>query len=249
MFMCPSTSIKENPNALLLIPCCKEKRVIAFQGQSQPIHSIQPLRDQLLKYVQDTQILASRTENKRGILNFNAPLTQAIDLYVGNFYRTAGVSLQAILDGQYPSVHVLIVSAFYGLVNLYEGLKEYDLQMGDTLYNGLKVYQFWQQNQLWGILQDYINQNNIFYVWSLLPDSLPLFPYHRVFNVLWIRLRNTQIQCFHVQVPGAGTGTGYKRAEWLKEILNTNPNYLIGNPFPPNQLERIPNYTFNYESC
>jgi hypothetical protein len=111
---------------------------------------------------------------------------------VGNFYRVTGGSLHAIMAGQYPSIHVLIVSAFYGLAKLDEGLKEYELQMGDMLHSGIKVYQFWQRNNLWQILQNYINQNNITYVWSLLPDSPPSFQYHRVFNGLWRVLRNTQ---------------------------------------------------------
>jgi hypothetical protein len=247
--MCPST-IKQNQKALLLIPCCKQKKVVPFHGPPHGVPGIQPLRNQLLYYIQNTQVLANRAENQRGILNICAPLTQAIDLYTGIFYRVAGKSLRAIVAGQYPSIHVLIVSAFYGLAKLDEGLKEYDLQMGDTLYTGIKVYQFWQQKRLWQILQNYIHQNNISFVWSLLPDSLPSFPYHRVFSNLWEQLRNTQTQCFHVQVPGAGTGTGYKRAEWLVEILKTNPGYLVGQPsLPPNQFEGIPEYTFNYARC
>lgn len=247
--MCSSTITKQNQNALLLIPCCKQKKVVAFQGQSQGVPGIQPLRNQLLQHIQNTQVLANKVENQRGILNFAAPLTQAIDLYIGNFYQVANRHLRAIMAGQYPSIHVLIVSAFYGISKLDEGLKEYELQMGDTVHNRLKVYQLWQRNGLWRILQNYITQNNITYVWSLLPDSMPSFPYHRVFNNLWIQLRNTQVQCFHVQVPSAGTGTGYKRAEWLREILNANPNYLIGNPFPPNQLRGIPGYALQYVPC
>jgi hypothetical protein len=248
--MCSSTIIKQNQNVLLLIPCCKQKNVVAFQGQSQGIPGIQLLRNQLFHYIQNTQVLANRAENQRGILNIGAPLTQAIDLYTGIFYQVANNSLRAIMTGKYPSIHVLIVSAFYGLAKLDEGLKEYELQMGDTLHTGIKVYQFWQQNRLWQILQNYIIQNNITHIWSLLPDSLPSFPYHRVFNPLWKILRNTQIRCFHVQVPDARTGTGYKRAQWLVEILNTNPCYLVGLPsYPPQQLRSIPGYIFNYVPC
>lgn len=234
-------------NALVLIPCCKQKHVDPFQGQVQSLPHIQRLRAQLLQQIANTPTLARRQENARGILNPNASLTQAINLYAGNFYQVAGGSLQALMHGQYPSIHVLIVSAFYGLAKLDEGLKAYDLQMGDRLYHGMQVYQFWQQNNLWQILQDYITQNNITYVWSLLPDSSPFYQYHRVFNNLWRALRNTQVRCYHVQVPGAGTGTGYKRAEWLREILRINPNYLIGQP--PHQFNNIPNIHFNYAPC
>jgi len=243
--MCPIKPI----NALVLIPCCKQKKVTPFRRTSQPIPNILPLRTQLLQQIQRTPVLANIPANQRGILNPNAPLTQSIHLYVGNFYQVTKKSLWSILAGQYPSIHVLIVSAFYGLAKLDEGVKEYELQMGNILHNGMKVYQFWKQNNLWQILYNYINENNIYYVWSLLPDSMPFFPYHRVFNKLWKILRNTQIQCFHVRVRGAGSGTGRKRAEWLVQILNTNPNYLVGMPFPPTQLRGIPNCVFHYVQC
>ena len=241
---------KNRDKALILIPCCKRKRVIPVKGSiSQPLPNIQPLRDKLLNLIRQTPHLAEKQKNKRGILDPNAQITQAIDLYAGNFYRIARNSLYSILAGRYPSVHVLIVSAFYGLVKLDEGLKEYELQMGDTLYNGMKVYQFWRHNQLWKILKDYIIQNNITYVWSLLPDSMPRFPYHQVFNSLWRELRSTRVQCFHVKVPSAGRSTGSGRAKWLVEILRTNPNYLIGKPLPLNRIRGIPEYEFHYTPC
>jgi len=235
---------KRNQNALVLVPCCKQKSVSPFQGQfQQPLHGLQPLRNQLLQQVQQTPNLAALPQNNQGILNPNAPLTRAVDLYVGKFYQVAGAILRGILTGRYPSVHILIVSAFYGLVRLGEGLKEYELQMGNRLQNGLKVYKFWQQLGLWQILHNYIVFNYIAYVWSLLP-----VPYHRVFSNLWKALRNTQIHCYHVQAPRAGRSISRIRARWLVDIIRINPNYLIAAPFPPNQLGSIP-YNFHYHRC
>ncbi|MCX9011658.1 MAG: peroxide stress protein YaaA [Candidatus Methanoperedens sp.] len=236
-------------NALILIPCSKQKNIVPVQGNAQPLPDTQLLRYQLLQLIQQTPNLVNRQENQRGILNIDAPVTQSINFYVGQFYRVAGNVLHEVLSGQYPSINVLIVSALYGLIELDENLSEYELQMGDRLNNGMKVYNFWQRVQLWQILQNYIIQNNITHVWSLLPDSMPDYPYHRIFNELWKQFRNTKTQCFHVQVPGAGTGTGYKRSEWLVETLNTNPDYLHGISSPPNQLRNIPGYEFRYETC
>jgi len=158
-------------NVLILIPCCKRKNVVPIEGriaQSLPLRNIEPLRSQLLDLVQQTSHLVGKPENHRGILSPYAPSTRSIELYKeGRFYQAADRSLRSILAGQYPSIHVLIVSAFYGLVRLDEELKEYELQMGDTLYNGTKVYKFWQQRNLSQILQGYINHNNITHVWSL----------------------------------------------------------------------------------
>jgi len=38
---------KKNQNALVLIPCCKQKSVYPFQGQfQQPLHDLESLRNQ-----------------------------------------------------------------------------------------------------------------------------------------------------------------------------------------------------------
>lgn len=244
--------IPQQRKALILIPCGKQKKIIQTQGGSQPLPNIQSMRNQLLQLIKQTPPLADKQENQRGILNPDAPLTSAVDLYEGDFYRITRNSLRDILASHYSSIHVLIVSAFYGLAKLDEPLEEYELQMGDILHNEMKIYKFWQSNGLWQILLNYIIRNNITHVWSLLPDSdtpQSPTPYHRVFYDLWRRLKNTKIQCFHVKVPFAGSGTRYKRAEWLREILNTNHDYLIGQPFPPTQLRGIPGYSFRYNPC
>ena len=169
-------------------------------------------------------------------------------MYAGNFYRKAKKVLLDILHGKCPHIHVLIVSALYGLVKLDEGIKEYELTMYDKLVNGIRVYRFWQREGLWKILLDYIHKNKITHIWSLLPNSTQ-YPYHQVFEELWRTLRNTPIKCIHVEVPEAGSSTGIKRAEWLVHIIENNPLHLIHQPPPPQKLEQIPNYTFQYTPC
>ena len=195
----------QNGKALILIPCCKSKSVYPLKTTySPPISQITNLRNKLLKLIKETPDLREKPENKYGILDPNAPLTRAIDLYVGNFYKKAKKVLLDMLHGKYPHVHVLIVSAFYGLVKLGEGIKKYELTMTDKLANGLQVWQFWREEGLWKILLDYINDNNIRFVWSLLPNSKE-YPYHQVFEELWDLLRESHIKCLHVEVPGAGS--------------------------------------------
>jgi hypothetical protein len=236
-------------SSIVLIPCCSRKKVVNINGNGQPMAGIQPMRNQLLQLVRQSPHLASRLPNQRGILNHNAQSTQSLHLYIGNFYKITFNFLQAILAGGHQNVHLLIISAYYGIIKLNEDINEYNLEMKDKLSNGLQVYRFWQNNHLWQILNNYINQHNILFIWSLLPDSQQ-FPYHRVFRDLWNNIRNTNVQCFHVNVPGAASSTGYRRAEWLREILTVNPNYLIGQPnLPPSQLSGIPNWTYHYSQC
>lgn len=232
-----------------MIPCCREKYNIPVQGDGKPLGNIHNLRSQLLDMIKHTSDLASKRENKNGVLNPMSSTTQAIELYKGNFYKVAGESLKRIMAGVYPSVHVLIVSAFYGLARLNENLKQYELQMGDRLINGMAVHKFWQHHELWKILSSFIHENNITHVWSVLPDSSPHFPYHRVFSPLWKQLGNTKTKCFHLKVPGAGVGIGFKRAQWLENVININPNYLLCEPFPPPQFDNITGYRFEYVPC
>ncbi|MFN4227840.1 MAG: peroxide stress protein YaaA [Candidatus Ratteibacteria bacterium] len=232
--------MKENQNVLILIPCCKRKKEHPSCDYSTPLTGIEQLRNQLLEYIKKAFELSKKPENQKGILNLNASLTKAIDLYNGRFYKVAGENLRKIMTGQYPSINVLIVSAFYGLAKLDEGLKLYDLRMDDKL-NNMKIYQFWQQNQLWKILQNYIVQNSISYIWSLLS-----FPYHCVFNDLWSQSEKLKIQVIHVKINIQSNAIIYYRAKWLNWILDTNPNYLTLNPFPPNKIPNIP-YQITYD--
>jgi len=212
------------------------------------------MRSQLLRLVKQVHGLAERHENKRGILCTDAPISMAADLYVGEMYQTLRHELNSVLRGDYSNVNVLIVSAFYGLVQLREGLKEYDLQMGDELADETKVYQFWQEQALWRLLREYISEKRVSHVWSLLPNSLQA-PYHRVFRFYWNHMNKQEIKRFHVKVfkedgLSAGSGSGEKRAEWLREILRANPDYLTGHPtLPPPRITSISGFRFGFETC
>jgi len=170
-------------------------------------------------------------------------------VYCGNFYYAAEDALKAVADGDVDSVDVLIVSAVYGLVQLNEGIKKYELQMGDTLHDGSKVYKYWQQQDLWEILWNYAVDHNIGYIWSLLPNSMPSFPYQQTFKDFWSLSRKKGIECYHVRVPGAATATGYQRARWLNEIVNSNPDLLANSNLMPNKFENIAGYEFVYDPC
>ena len=230
--------------ALILIPCCKTKTVNpTCQHLSQPLRGVEEMRSKLVDLLKVTPALREKPENKRGVLNPDAPITRAVDLYNGRFYKKTKKALLDILGEKYPHVRVLIVSALYGLVKLDEGIKEYELTMTDKLANGMKVYRFWQKEGLWRILLEYIRRNQITHIWSLLPDS-PQFPYHRVFRELWKILKNTPIKCIRVEVPGAGSATGCKRGKWLTHVIKDNPLHLITctskKPYPGNLYKYSP---------
>ena len=238
-----------NRRSLVLIPCCKSKAAILSEGWEEPLPGLPSLREQLIEKLEKTSGLASQDANLEGVLNSYATVTRAVDLYCGNFYYAAGDALKAVAGGGVYSVDILIVSAVYGLVQLNEGIKKYELQMGDTLHDGSKAYKFWQQNGLWKLLWNYAVDHNIGHVWSLLPNSMPSFPYQQTFKDFWSLSRKKGIECYHVRVPGAATATGYQRARWLNEIINSNPDLLTNSKLMPNKFENIAGYKFVYDPC
>jgi len=236
--------------ALILIPCCKQKTVPRYISRylSKPLPGLKELRNKLIALLAKTPQLRERPENLRGILNPKAPLIRAVDLYTGKFYVKARRVLTHLLQGKYPFIDLLIVSALYGLVRLDEGIKEYNLVMGDKLINGMRVFRFWQKEGLWLVLKNYIFSKGITHVWSLLPNSMPDYPYHQVFNKLWVSIRDL-VKCYHVEVPKAGSGTSIKRAEWLTYILENNPRYLVSRVPQRDEFRSIPGYVFKYTPC
>ena len=231
-------------SALVLIPCCKEKCTGSPEPGDDPIQGISPLRERLWGHIVQTPELSRRPENQRGILNANAPQTPAKTLYRGQFYQACSGALSA----KPANVHILIVSAFYGLAQLEESLAEYELTMADRLQSGHRVYQFWTDGRLSDVLRQYVLGHNISFVWSLLPDSQD-FPYHRIFRQFW---QNPDgIECYHVKVfvdsgTSAGSGSGRKRGEWLNEIMTTNPALLCQPKLLPKEFKRIKGYQFKY---
>lgn len=241
--------LEKESKALILIPCCKSKAAVFSEYWSAPFPELKRLRKGMLDKINETEVLIQKDDNLSGILNPHAHLTRALDLYVGNFYYVAGSSLEQVAAGSIPAVDVLIVSAFYGLVLLNERVKKYELQMSDRLQDGTKVYKYWQTNGLAHILADYVGKNKIKVVWSLLPNSMPSFPYQQVFQTFWEEAEDAGIACYHVNVPGAGSSSGYQRAKWLKAVMELDPDLLLDGNRMPSSFDLIPGYTFKYVSC
>ena len=235
--------------ALILVPCCKKKTVVPSTEVVSALPGLPVLREKLLEAIKITPVLKEKEENRKGILDPEAAISRAIDLYCGRFYNQAEDLLRALAGGQVTNVNVLIVSAFYGLVLPHEGIKEYELLMSDTLSSGMKIYRYWQDCGLWEILQDYIKRNKISHVWSLLPNSRPKFPYQHVFKQFWGKAGDYGVSCFHVRVPGARTSTGYQRARWLGEVMSSDPGLLVNPEKMPSEWSNTPGYRFEYISC
>jgi len=233
------------PIALVLLPCCKDKKIGKEVSEGSEIPGISSLRESLLKLIANTPKLADRRENRQGILNPQAPRTYARELYCGDLYKACTKALV----NSHPNLQILIVSAFYGLVCLEESVSQYDLTMADRLCDGRLIYQFWKDAGLSKLLRQYIGDHNISHVWSLLPDA-SITPYHRVFREFW--QNSGGVECRWVKVfrddgTSVGSGSGRKRGEWLNEITSADVALLCKPAAMPNKLPKISNFRFRYE--
>jgi hypothetical protein len=232
--------------ALILIPCCNSKNEsMPVSPFSLPIEGLSDMRNELAAMLRDTPWLINKPENKRTLVEGAGTKTLAMDLYNGRLYQPCRVALTEVASGRHPSVHILIVSAFYGLVRLDEGIKIYELQMSDKLSNGERISEYWQASGLSSILAQYVVRMGINVIWSLLPK----IGYHTVFSDFWLTARDKSIDCFRVDIPGVGQASGCLRGKWVNYMIRLNPRYLLRDPDPPLDIPEVSTRPFAYPRC
>ena len=128
----------------------------------------------------------------------------------------------------------------------------YELRMGDRLQDGSRVYEYWQSARICDVLNQYVSENTISHIWSLLPDSLPWVPYHRVFRDFW-RDAESGSECVWVRVREANgisvRRTATQLGEWLAEVAR-RPSILTRSAGQvPRSFPRIPGFVFDYAPC
>jgi len=232
--------------ALILIPCSQRKKELKSPGPfSLPIAGLTDKRNKLAAMVRATPWLVSRPENNRTLVEESETLTMAMDLYDGMLYTPCKAALKEVALGRHPSIDILIVSAFYGLVRLDEGLWIYELIMGDRLSNGQRISAYWQSTRLSSSLMQYVAGNGINIIWSLLPKK----DYHEVFSDFWLEARHKSTDCFRVDIPGAGRASGCLRGKWLDYMIRFNQRHLLRDPYPPSDIPHISARPFSYPRC
>ena len=212
---------------------------------SLPIEGLSEMRNELAAMVRDTPWLINKPKNKRTHVEGVGPITLAMDLYNGKLFKPCRAALTEVASGMHPSVHILIVSAFYGLVRLDESIKIYELQMGDKLSNGERVSEYWQAKGLSSILAQFVAMMRINVIWSLLPRS----GYHTVFSDFWLTASDKSIDCFRVDIPGVRQASGYLRGRWVDYMIRLNPKYLLRDPEPPLDIPGVSPRHFDYPRC
>ena len=226
------------PVPLVLIPCSDGKVVRDHPGPAdEPLPGMRPARLKLSEEVRGTEGLRDRRANSNGLLNPDAPLTLASDLYTGNLYSRLRVAWTC------PAFQILIVSAGYGLLKPGEAISNYDLTMYDQLHDGRSVELFWEENETGRCLIDFVAKESCPQVWSLLS-----VPYQGVLRPFWDWAHGADVEARSVKAWSAGPGQAYKRGEWLETMaeMSDGTDELLR---PSSELPGIPGFTFTYELC
>ncbi len=250
----------EMPKALIIVPCSATKALhphINFGQNPMALPGMGPLRQTVLSALLQDPVFTSSPVNQNGVLSTSPSSTIACEIYQGRMHSQIKAKTRLIAQNQHPSIHILILSALYGIVQLNENLRLYDIMMGASIENQPrsqnKVYKLWKKSDLSDIIYQYIEDSNIDNIWSLLPDSIPKFPYHRVLTSLWEKLHQSSIPSYHV-FPGKEKSqcAGLYRGLWLDNVLDeyitNNTDYILNNPKPPAILSGI-NTTYDYRQC
>ncbi|MCD6161469.1 MAG: peroxide stress protein YaaA [candidate division Zixibacteria bacterium] len=161
--------------SLILIPCCGSKQ----EGGDNNYDNDKSI----LNYLDDK----SKLINLRKILleNFNLPNDLDVGdspqnnndvLYMPAYRRYCGKLYSKITDNAWqqlegnPKLDLIIVSALFGLVKWNESLRDYNVAMKNKI-EGKSLKRWWRDNNLCGILKDYIKENNISKIYNILSND------------------------------------------------------------------------------
>lgn len=144
----------EGQKILILFPCSARKNDEVSREtfeEREEKHAID--------YIKTTRyLLASGREGMSSYIDFNSKVLSALDRYNGHLYNSSP-GFKNIIKEAYSknNIHILIISAVYGILTPSERIHNYEKQM-DAMY--------WRHHGLPKIIEEYIEQNNITHVYG-----------------------------------------------------------------------------------
>jgi cytoplasmic iron level regulating protein YaaA (DUF328/UPF0246 family) len=110
---------------------------------------------------------------------------------------------------------IVIVSAFYGFVEVQDFIRNYELKMSDLLPTSQSVGSFWKNKNLGSILKEYILRQKPTNIFDLLPIT-----YRKVIGD-WsqVDFKETQNKYIKFTYPGERTGSLWSRGKDLEALL------------------------------
>lgn len=199
-----------------IISCCKSKRDGGEPEYRRLNLLSECLSDNQLKYLLGARYelatmlgLPSGPDLGGNEENGNILFRPAYIRYSGIVYSRAAV---AELLPETLNFHLVIISALYGLLDARDSIRQYDLQMGDTLPSRVRVSTWWKRKGLGSIVRKLME--------SIEPSSI-----HDLLSLQYRRCLEPWPEsplCDIVNsysYPGLGSGSIWRRGDDLKHLL------------------------------
>lgn len=139
------------------------------------------------------------------------PLLPAWQRYDGNLYRKGRLQESDLLSA---TTRIFVVSALFGIIDIRDSIRKYDLAMSDAMPGGGKVRRFWRDRGLIRVVGDLLRGLYATEVHDLLSG-----PYRAALPGL-DHLLPSGCLYFRREYPGLGTGSNYHRGADLRAILD-----------------------------
>lgn len=140
------------------------------------------------------------------------PLMPACFRYDGNLYRKIEEALwsRAARSG---SMEVVIVSALYGLLDLWEPIRYYNVAITDNVAPGLRLARWWSERGLGRLLAEYIEGSGASVVHDFLSGA-----YVEVADAL--EELGGPVKVYRHSYPGLGSGADHHRGWDVRKLLS-----------------------------
>jgi len=201
---------------LILIPCsgCKEEGGKTIYNADSTI--LNHLSSQANK-----KLVNLRTQLFEGLgiplgrdvgCNDSVPIyyMKAHNRYIGNLYSQISNDAWEKLRTT-EELDIVIISALYGLLSYNESIRDYDIEMQSKIGHRL-LKRWWRENGLPSMLEDYVANNGVTVVHSVLSNQYD--------DALRGSFKNIKIDYIvHNEFSKYGSGSNHHRGKWLNDFI------------------------------
>lgn len=139
------------------------------------------------------------------------PLLPAWQRYNGYLYENARLAERDVVR---PDTRMIVVSALFGIIDVRDSIRKYNLAMTDTLPDGRKVHRFWRDQGLILTVQGLLRGIGAHELHDFLSGS-----YRRALKGLECG-RSVDYAYLPRVYPGLGIGSDYHRGSELRALLD-----------------------------
>ncbi len=213
-------------NSLILFPCSAGKNDEVYREIFEEREE-----KRAIDYIKTTKyLLTSGREGMSSSIDPNSLVLSALDRYDGHLYNSSQGFRNTIKEAYSKNnIHILILSAVYGILTPSERIHNYNKKM-DAMY--------WRRHGLPKIIEEYIEQNNITHVYGLFSRTTDYIKIMKSVDWKQLNVRSNLQLSRTYYISFQGSGSPYKDVpqtlgKLLISFINSgfNHEHFYENPF------------------